>query len=125
MKDFGEAYKEAHEKAMKYIGAKRAGWAELGKRTRENHAILVSRKEAVEMANELATAIYAKEVYLFWALNLQGFMEQLATGEHDAVKCQECRHVFRTGWMEGRCLYCQAKQAAARYVDEMRKGEKE
>ena len=74
MKDFAEAYREAHAKAREYMGAKRAGWAEPGKRTRDNHAILVPRREAVAMADELATAVYAKEVYLTWALNLQGFM---------------------------------------------------
>ena len=60
MKDFAEAYKAAHAKAREYTGAKRAGWAEPGKRTRENHAILIPRKEAVDTANNLATAIYAK-----------------------------------------------------------------
>ena len=32
MKDFAEAYKAAHAKAREYTGAKRAGWAEPGKR---------------------------------------------------------------------------------------------
>lgn len=62
MKDFAEAYKAARAKARKYQGAKRAGWAEPGKRTQENHAILIPRREAVDMADNLATAIYAKEV---------------------------------------------------------------
>ena len=64
MKDFAEAYKAASAKAREYQGAKRAGWAEPGKRTRENHAILIPRWEAVDMADNLATAIYAKEVYI-------------------------------------------------------------
>lgn len=125
MKDFAEAYREAHAKAREYMGAKRAGWAEPGKRTRDNHAILVPRREAVAMADELATAVYAKEVYLTWALNLQGFMVQLATGEHDAMTCQECNRVFRAGWMNGRCPYCEAEQAASRYVDGMREAARE
>lgn len=124
MKDFVEAYKEARAKAREYMGAKRAGWAEPGKRTRENHAILVPRREAVAMADELSTAVYAKEVYLFRALNLQGFMVQLATGEHDAMMCPECSRVFRAGWMNGQCPYCEAEQAAARYVDGMREAAK-
>ena len=95
MKDFAEAYKAAHAKAREYTGAKRAGWAEPGKRTRENHAILIPRQEAVDTANNLATAIYAKEVYITWAMNLRGFMVQLATGEHDAVTCRECGGIFR------------------------------
>lgn len=75
------------------------------------------------MADELATAVYAKEVYLTWALNLQGFMVQLATGEHDAMTCQECGKVFRAGWMGGKCPYCEAERAAANYVGELRKAE--
>lgn len=120
MKDFAEAYKAAHAKAREYTGAKRAGWAEPGKRTRENHAILIPRQEAVDTENNLATAIYAKEVYITWAMNLRGFMVQLATGEHDAVTCRECGGIFRAGWMNGKCPYCEAKQAATRYVDGMR-----
>lgn len=55
MKNFVEAYREARAKKWKYMDAKRAGWTEPGKRTRENHAILVPRREAMEMADELAT----------------------------------------------------------------------
>lgn len=117
MKDFAEAYKAAHAKAREYLGVKRAGWAAPGKRTRENHAILIPRREAVDMANNLATAIYAKEVYITWAMNLRGFMVQLATGEHDAMTCRECGGIFRAGWMNGKCPYCEAKQAATGYVD--------
>ena len=120
MKDFAEAYKAASAKAREYQGAKRAGWAEPGKRTRENHAILIPRWEAVDMADNLATAIYAKEVYITWAMNLRGFMVQLATGEHDAVTCRECGGMFRAGWMNGKCPYCEAEQAATRHVDGMR-----
>ena len=61
MKNFVEAYREARAKEWKYMDAKRAGWAEPGKRTRENHAILVPRREAMEMADELAANIYARE----------------------------------------------------------------
>lgn len=64
MKNFVEAYREARAKKWKYMDAKRAGWAEPGKRTRENHAILVPRREAMEMADELATNIYARELYI-------------------------------------------------------------
>ena len=73
MRDFTEAYKQARAKAREYTGAKRAGWADPGKRTRDNHAILVPRREAVAMADELATTMYAKEVYLTWVSDLQGF----------------------------------------------------
>ena len=78
MKNFVEAYREARAKEWKYMDAKRAGWAEPGKRTRENHAILVPRREAMEMADELAANIYARELYIPWAVELRGFMERLA-----------------------------------------------
>lgn len=120
MKDFAEAYKAARAKAWKYQRAKRAGWAEPGKRTQENHAILIPRREAVDMADNLTTAIYAKEVCITWAMNLRGFMVQLATGEHDTMTCRERGGVFRAGWMNGKCPYCEAEQAATRYVDGMR-----
>lgn len=120
MKDFKEAYREDRAKAWKYMEAKRAGWVEPGKRTQENHAILIPRREAVAMADELATATYAKEAYITWAMNLRGFMVQLATGEHDAMTCRECGGIFRAGWMNGECPYCEAKLAATRYVDGMR-----
>lgn len=120
MKDFKEAYREARAKAWKYMEAKQAGWVEPGKRTQENHAILIPRREAVAMADELATATYAKEAYITWAMNLRGFMVQLATGEHDAMTCRECGGIFRAGWMNGECPCCEAKLAATRYVDGMR-----
>ena len=50
-------------------------------------------------------------------------MVQLATGEHDAMTCQECGKVFRAGWMGGKCPYCEAERAAANYVGELRKAE--
>ena len=123
MKDFAEAYKEARAKVWEYMDAKRAGWAEPGKRTRENHAILGPRREAVAMAEDLAQAVFAKEVYLTEIMNLRAYMVQLATGEHDAMTCQECGKVFRAGWMGGKCPYCEAERAAANYVGELRKSE--
>ena len=85
-------------------------------------------KEARAKAREYTGAKragWAEPVYLTWVLNLQGYMVQLATGEHDAVKCQECGHVFRAGWMEGRCPYCEAQKAATRYVESMREAARE
>ena len=72
MKDFLKGYKEAHAKAREYMRAERAGWVKPGKRTTENHAILIPRREAVEMAEELATNIYAREFYIDWAMELRG-----------------------------------------------------
>lgn len=75
MKNFVEAYREARAKEWKYMDAKRAGWAEPGKRTRENHAILVPRREAMEMADELAANIYARELYIWldWGITAVDF----------------------------------------------------
>ena len=87
MKDFLKGYKEAHAKAREYMRAERAGWVKPGKRTTENHAILIPRREAVEMAEELATNIYAREFYIDWAMELRGFMETIGqrSGRHPGV----------------------------------------
>ncbi len=98
------------------MDAKRAGWAEPGKRTRENHAILVPRRDGHGRGS--AQAVFAKEVYLTEIMNLRAYMVQLATGEHDAMTCQECGKVFRAGWMGGKCPYCEA-EPAANYVGEL------
>lgn len=37
-----------------------------------------------------------------------------------AMTCRECGGIFRAGWMNGKCPYCEAKQAATGYVDGMR-----
>lgn len=120
MKDFAEAYKAASAKAREYQGAKGPDGQSRGNGRGKITRSLIPRWEAVDMADNLATAIYAKEVYITWAMNLRGFMVQLATGEHDAVTCRECGGMFRAGWMNGKCPYCEAEQAATRYVDGMR-----
>lgn len=119
MKNFVEAYREARAKKWKYMDAKRAGWAEPGKRTRENHAILVPRREAMEMADELATNIYARELYITWAVELQGFMERLAREVDDTLVCGKCGGVFRREW-GANCPYCRAKENAEKYVNALR-----
>lgn len=100
MKDFAEAYKEARAKVWEYMDAKRAGWAEPGKRTRENHAILVPRREAVAMAEDLAQAVFAKEVYLTEIMNLRAYMVQLATLRGRAGGRQLCGRVEKGGGRE-------------------------
>lgn len=105
MKNFVEAYREARAKEWKYMDAKRAGWAEPGKRTRENHAILVPRREAMEMADELDANIYARELYITWAVELRGFMERLAREVDDTLVCGKCGGVLRgerdPGFLQG------------------------
>lgn len=116
MSEFENEYKAATEKAEKYERMERAGWAVPGKRTRDNHTIQIPRTEAVAMARDLKRVLHAKERYLFWALNLVSRMEQLAVGEQDKQTCKTCAGVFRVSWMDGKCPYCEADQAAASYV---------
>lgn len=124
MKNFVEAYREARAKEWKYMDAKRAGWAEPGKRTRENHAILVPRREAMEMADELAANIYARELYITWAVELRGFMERLAREVDDTLVCGKCGGVFRREW-GANCPYCRAKGNAEKYVNALREAARE
>ena len=119
MKDFLKGYKEARAKAREYMRAERAGWVEPGKRTTENHAILIPRREAMEMAEELATNIYAIEFYIDWAMELRGFMERLAREVDDTLVCGKCGGVFRRDW-GANCPYCRAKESAEKYVNALR-----
>lgn len=116
MSEFESEYKAAAEKATKYEQMERAGWAVPGKRTRDNHTIQIPRAEAVATARDLKRVLHAKERYLHWALNLKSCMMQLARGEHDEKMCQTCGGIFQAGWMDGKCPYCEADQAAASYV---------
>lgn len=124
MKDFLKGYKEAHAKAREYMRAERAGWVKPGKRTTENHAILIPRREAVEMAEELATNIYARELYIDWAMELRGFMERLAREVDDTLVCGKCGGVFRREW-GANCPYCRAKENAEKYVNALREAARE
>lgn len=118
MIEFENEYRAAAEKAAKYERMKQAGWAVPGKRTRDNHTIQIPRTEAVAMARDLKRVLYAKESYLYWVLNLRKHMMQLAAGEQDEQTCQTCAGIFRAGWMDGKCPYCEAEEAAASYVME-------
>lgn len=124
MKDFLKGYKEARAKAREYMRAERAGWVEPGKRTTENHAILIPRREAMEMAEELATNIYAREFYIDWAMELRGFMERLAREVDDTLVCGKCGGVFRREW-GANCPYCRAKENAEKYVNALREAARE
>lgn len=52
-------------------------------------------------------------------------MEKMAEGEADSKRCPKCHRLFRTGWMEGRCPYCEAEEAGRRRVKEKMDGGKE
>lgn len=124
MKDFVEAYREARAKEREYMRAERAGWAEPGKRTRENHAILVPQREAMEMADELAANIYARELWINWAMELREFMVRLAREVDDTLVCGKCGGVFRREW-GANCPYCRAKENAEKYVNALREAARE
>lgn len=125
MKHFPDTYQEAHEQAKKYTLAPRAGWVEPGKRTKDNQAILVRRQEAVQLADDLAQALYSGEIFLQQFFELRSTMEQLAQGMADSKRCPKCLNTYRTGWMEGRCPYCEAEEAGRRRVKEKMDGGKE
>lgn len=124
MKRFPETYQEAHEQSKKYTFAPRVGWVEPGKRTKANQAILVGRQEVVQLADDLAQACYNQEFFLQELMALKYFVEQLARGEADSKMCPKCHNVYRTGWLEGRCPYCEAEEAARRRVEEKMDGGK-
>lgn len=123
MKRFPDTYNDAHKLAKKYTLAPRAGWVEPGKRTKANQAILVGRQEAVQLADDLAQACCGKEIFLQEMVQLRFFVERLAEGHTDSKICPECHNVYRTGWMEGKCPYCEAGEAARKIVKEKRDGE--
>lgn len=124
MKHFPDTYNDAHEKSKKYSSAPRAGWVEPGKRTKANQAILVGRQEAVQLADDLAQACYNQEFFLQELMALKYFVEQLARGEADSKMCPKCHNVYRTGWLEGRCPYCEAEEAARKILKEKMDGGK-
>lgn len=122
MKRFPETYQEAHEHVKKYTLAPRAGWIEQGKRTKDNQAILVRRTEVIRLADDLAQALYSGKIFLQQFFELRSIMEKMAEGEADSKRCSKCHRLFRTGWMEGRCPYCEATKAAEQIMVEKRNG---
>lgn len=124
MKRFPDTYNDAHKLAKKYTLAPRAGWVEPVKRTKDNHAILVRRQEAVQLADDLAQALYSGEIFLQQFFELRSTMEQLAQGMADSKRCPKCHNVYRTGWLEGKCPYCEAEEAGRRSGKEKMDGGK-
>lgn len=124
MKHFPDTYNDAHKLEKKYTLAPRAGWVEPGKRTKDNQAILVRRTEVIRLADDLAQACCNQELFLQELMALEHFVEQLARGEADSKMCPKCHNVYRTGWMEGKCPYCEATEAARRRWKEKMDGGK-
>ncbi|MDD3029807.1 MAG: hypothetical protein PHS57_05965 [Alphaproteobacteria bacterium] len=98
---------------MKFNGLPRAGWVVAGSRARTNHTILVSREEVKQLADDLYAALHGQHTFMYEAGNLRGYLEQIAEGEHGAMRCKRCFRTYREGWMNGKCPYCEAEKAAA------------
>lgn len=114
-----EQYCSAKMLENKYRDAPRAGWVEKGSRAKSNQAIMVPRAEVIQLAECLSSATYNKLCRLYEILNLQHYMSELAEGESDTTTCTKCHNYYRMGWLTGNCPYCEAEQAAIRFVDEL------
>lgn len=102
----------AYKLQRKYADLPQAGWVIKGSRAKSNHIVLVPREEIKQLADDFYSALYTKHYLLYENLNLRHYLEQLATGEHDAVTCGKCHSVYRKGWLDGKCPYCEATEAA-------------
>ena len=111
-----ESFKLSQVLHEQYQRAPRAGWDVSGKRGRNNHTILVSRAQVLDLTDRLTSMSHSTSVYAFERLNLINVLEQLAEGEHDAVICPDCGRTYQTGWMNGQCVYCQCRKGAADFV---------
>jgi rubrerythrin len=120
--ELAKKYQEARTMAEKFETAPRTGWVKPGSRARDNQAITVCRTEAVKLANDLASARYSSYFRLYENLALRNYMSQLAESEPGAVECEKCRTFFLTEWMDGKCPYCAAEDAATEEVHRMLEG---
>ncbi|MDR1631232.1 MAG: hypothetical protein LBS36_13625 [Oscillospiraceae bacterium] len=96
--------------------APRAEWLNKGSRKKDNEAILVSRKEIVDILTESKQIAYSKEYLLELQYLYRKMMIMLADGEYDAFECEICFGIYRENWAEGRCPYCLAEKTAAEEV---------
>lgn len=109
----------AEKMKEKYQRAERAGWDQSGKRGKDNHTIMISRAEAVDLADRLYINAYMAAVYSFERMHLVRIMEKLAEIEDDIIKCPECHNIYRSKWMNGKCVYCDCRKKALKEVDDM------
>lgn len=119
---FAKKYRKAYEAERRYQDAPRSGWADpKGRKSADNQTIEIRRKEAADMAADLASALYGSYFRLYENQALRNYMDQLAKDEPDAVECSECYFRYLPDWMDGKCPYCAAKAAAKEKVREMLK----
>lgn len=100
----------------KYALLPRVGWIDKSSRSKANHTVLVSREEIKKLANDYYQTLYAEHVFMYEALNLKGYLVQLAKGEHDTVICDKCHDEYRRSWLNDKCPYCEALAAAESMV---------
>ncbi len=112
MMDDKKKLNKAYALYRKYNDLPRAGWVVKGSRAKANQSILLPRTEAVELASNYHDALYSKSVFAFENANLRHYLETLAQSEHDAIKCGKCHGVYRKGWLKGKCIFCEASDAA-------------
>lgn len=114
--DNNERLEYAYSLVKKYRGLPRTGWVKSGSRAKSNHAVTVPREEIVNLADDFHTAIFIQIILLHENSNLIHFLEQIAEGEPDIQECPKCFKKYRKSWMSGKCIYCEAKYAAASTV---------
>ena len=99
-------YEKTWDLRYKYGEAKRTGWATPGSRKKDNEAILVSRKEAVESMKEWGGAIYRELV----AANMQTFLLRMiqdhAKNTGNFTVGPKCGTAFLHEYLDGQCPFC-------------------
>lgn len=118
MSEFRDKYRAAMDAYKRYRDAPQKGWAVPGSRSSANQTIEVPRKEAQQLADNLASAWYIAYSKLYEVMALANYIAQLAEDEPDAAVCPKCHRKYRSGWMDGKCPYCAAQAAATEKVDE-------
>ena len=126
MNEFAGKYRKALKAASRYRDAPRCGWADPnGAKSGGNQTIEIPRKEAVELASDVASALYGSYARLYENLALKNYMDQIAAdGMDSAMVCPSCHFRYLSDWMDGKCPYCAASSAAKEKVQEMLEGPK-
>ena len=120
MMTFAEKYRKAMMAERRYRDAPRKGWADpKGRKSADNQTIEVRRKEAVDLAVMLGSALYNSQVWLREKIVLVNYIDQLANGAPDMMTCETCHNRYRSVWMDGACPYCAASAGAREQVQSM------
>lgn len=90
-----------------------------GPQSADNQTIEVRRKEAVDLAVMLGSALYNSQVWLREKIVLVNYIDQLAEGAPDMMTCETCHNRYRSVWMDGACPYCAASAGAREQVQSM------